>query len=153
MMISKETADEKVKGGWIRAWMAFEAFAANNETVDKSLGSLLNRLEDLEALKVYKKELTEPKRVENPFPQAPKIKEAFSRTCSIEVVVKKFKDLSDIVINFGPSAVEILEPKKLMLEAGEAQNVLNGIADMMHRFVMSGLGGALLIHGKAEGKN
>ena len=50
-------------------------------------------------------------------------------------------------MNYGPSAIEILEPKNIKLELGEAQNVLAEIANLVHRFAQAGIGGVVISKG------
>ncbi len=140
-MISKEEANEKVSDGWVRVWFAFEALAVGEDVTKKALENLLEKLETDQRVKVYKKEFSQVKRVENPLPE---IKEGFSVVAEVEIIVKKFDELVQIVMEYGPSAVEILEPKELKLNIGDCQNVLNGVSDMMHRFAQAGVGGMVI---------
>lgn len=144
-MIEKGEADSKVKEGWIRAWLMFEVLAVNEQTSRNSLESLLKRLEEDTKSKMYKKEFGEMRKVEKPLRN---IDVAFSLTCEVEVVSKKLDNLVQIVTEFGPSAIEILEPKKLELGAGEAQSILNSISQIMHNFAAAGAGGMVFVRGK-----
>ena len=145
LMIRKEEADEKIKEGWIRTWMMFEVLAINEETSKKSLESLLKRLEDDARVKMYKKEFGESKKVEKPMK---KIEVAYSLTCKIELISKKFDNLVQVVTEYGPSAIEILEPKKFDIDAGEAQIILNSVSQIMHQFAAAGAGGLVFVRGK-----
>ena len=93
-MIEKGECDEKVKEGWIRSWMMFEVLAINEETSRKSLESLLNRLDEDNRVKCYKKEFGEVKKVEKPMQN---IDVGYSLTCEVEMVSKKFDNLVQIV--------------------------------------------------------
>lgn len=144
-MISKEESDEKVTEGWIRAWMMFEVLAVNEETTRKSLEYLVNRLEKDNRIKMYKKEFGELRRVEKPLPD---IDSGYSLTCEVELVSKKFDNLAQTVIEYGPSAIELLEPSKINIDAGEAQSILNSISQIMHQFAAAGAGGIVFIKGE-----
>jgi len=144
-MIEKEDADEKVEKGWIRAWMMFEVLAVNENTTKNSLESLINRLENDNRTRVYKKEFGEIKRVEKPMEN---VDVGYSLTSEVELISGKFDNLVQIVIEYGPAAIEILEPKKLDIDAGEAQAILNSISQMMHHFAAAGAGGIVFIRGK-----
>jgi len=144
-MIEKEQADHKVKSGHLRVWMGFDALAIKEEVAKKALEGLMDKL-DLDArVKVYKKDFKEAQKVENPFKGIP---EAWSVMASVEIVAKNLSDLVCMVMEYGPSAIELLEPSKFGLDAGEAQAVLNSVADMMHRFAAAGVGGAMIVQGK-----
>ena len=144
-MIEKGECDEKVKEGWIRSWMMFEVLAINEETSRKSLESLLNRLDEDNRVKCYKKEFGEVKKVEKPMQN---IDVGYSLTCEVEMVSKKFDNLVQIVTEYGPSAIEILEPKCINVGAGEAQTILNSVSQIMHQFAAAGAGGMVFIRGK-----
>lgn len=74
-----------------------------------------------------------------------KIDTAYSKTCEIELISRDFDSLVQIVIEYGPSAVELLEPKKLEIGLGDAQGILNRISQMMHRFAAAGFGGIVFL--------
>ena len=144
-MIPKEEADEKVRDGWIRAWMMFEVLAVNEETTKKSLEALINKLDKDSRIKMYKKVFGDIKSVEKPTPN---IDFGYSLTCEVELISKKFDNLSQIVIEYGPSAIEILEPAKISLDSGEAQNILNSTSRMLHDFAAAGAGGIVFLKGE-----
>ena len=52
---------------------------------------------------------------------------------------------------FHASSVEILKPEKYQLSAGEAHNILNTMAEMMHRFAAAGFGGIVIARGGNQG--
>jgi len=139
-MVDKESADRKVKEGWIRSWMMIEAMAVNEDAVKTALEKHVKKMGEEDETMVYKTEFREIKRVENPFPN---IKEAYSGVVEIELVTGTFDKLFYLSVNYGPSAVEILEPEKLTIDMGEAQGVLNSMADIIHRFAAR-MGGATI---------
>ncbi|MEM5778287.1 MAG: hypothetical protein QXD43_00410 [Candidatus Aenigmatarchaeota archaeon] len=144
-MILKEEANEKVKEGWLRVWMIFEVLAINEKTTRESLESLMNKLEKDSRVKVYKKEFGELKKVEKPLPN---IEFGYSLTCEVELISKKFDDLVQVVIEYGPSAIELLEPLKFNVSAGDAQTILNSISHVIHDFAAAGVGGIVFIKGE-----
>ncbi len=146
-MIEKQQADEKVRSGWLRVWAGFEAMAVKEETATSGLADLLDKLDSDERVKVYKKEFLDVQKVESPVKG---FDEAFSQGAKVEFVVKNLDNLIDIVIEYGPSGLEILEPRELKLNTAEAQAVVNSVAAMMHRYAASGLGGAILVRAKGE---
>ncbi len=148
-MIDREQADEKIRTGWLRIWAGFDALAAAEETVKAALAELIGKLDEDSRAKVYKKEFSDVQKVENPLKG---IKEGFSQTVKTEFLVKNLDDLVDIVIEYGPSAIEILEPPEFKLKAVEAQAIINSIAALMHRYAAAGLGGAVFVMGKGEEK-
>jgi hypothetical protein len=143
-MIKKEESDEKVKEGWIRAWMMFEVLAVIVETTKSSLETLITNLDKDIRVKMYNKSFGEIKRVEKPTPN---IELGYSLTCEVELISKKFDNLAQIVTEYGPSAIELLEPSKISIDVGEAQAILNSISKVMHDFAAAGAGGIVFIKG------
>jgi hypothetical protein len=144
-MIDRELADEKVANGWIRAWLAFETLAVNEDVVAKALAELITKLEADARAKIYKKNFSAIERRENP---TPKIRLAYSQTAELELVAKNFDDLVGIVIEYGPSAIEILEPGQISINIAQAQGILNTVGRIMHQFAAAGLGGIVFVRGQ-----
>ena len=144
-MIAADEASEKVKCGWIRAWMMFEVLATNEDTTKKSLEELLSKLDNDIRAKMYKREFGELCRVEKPMKN---IEIGYSLTSEIELVSKNLDNIMQLVTEYGPSAIEVLEPKKISIDAGEAQNILNSVSHIMHQFAAAGAGGMVLVRGK-----
>lgn len=144
-MIKPEEADEKVKEGWLRAWLVFEVLAIDEKVAKDSLESLVNKLENDKRVMLYKKQFSDSKKLEKPLGA---IKEGFSIVCEIEFVTKNFDKLIQTVLEYGPSAAELLEPKELKILGSEAQGILNSIAQMMHSFATAGIGGMVVIKGE-----
>ena len=141
-MLIKQEADEKVREGWLRVSMIFEVLAINEETTKESLEELINKIEKDSRIKLYKKEFGEIRKVEKPLPN---IEFGYSLTCEVELISKKLDDLAQVVSEYGPSAIELLEPLKLNINAGEAQAILNLISSIMHEFAAAGAGGIVFL--------
>lgn len=144
-MFGKEQADEKVKGGWMRVWMAFEALAVNQDAVSEALSNLISKMNTDERLKVYRQQSSPLDKVENPMKG---VAEGWSQTAEVELVIKNFDELVQVVMEYGPSAIELRSPSSLKLECSVANATLNGVADMMHK-IASRYGGVVLLR---EGK-
>ena len=141
-MISEEEANEKVKEGWFRSWLIFEALAINENVAKDALETLIKKLDEDNRVKIYKKSFGETKKIEKPIQN---IEVGYSVTCEINLISKKFDCLAQIAIEYGPSAIEILEPEKFDLDSGEAQSILNSISSMMHRLAAAGAGGIVFM--------
>jgi hypothetical protein len=145
LMIAREDADEKVREGWLRSWMMFEVLAVNEKITRDSLESLMNKLDEDNRIKMYKKEFGEIRKVEKPIKN---VDVGYSLTSEIEIITKNFDNLVQIVTEYGPAAIEILEPKKIDIDAGEAQGILNSISQIMHKFAAARTGGIVFVKGK-----
>lgn len=144
-MISPSEAKVKAASGWFDTWLSFEGMAVNQEVIRTALESLMKRLDVDSKVRIYEKNYLEPAKVENPFKG---IKEAWSQVVNIKLVAKSFDDLVQMIIEYGPSSVEIIGPPKSQLSVREAQDILNNIAAMMHRYAAAGIGGAVVVQGK-----
>jgi len=147
MTIDKAVADERIQEGWLRAWLGFSALAADEEIAKAALVELVDKLEKEDNVKLYKKDFGDFVKHEKPLPN---IDVGWSGTAEVEFAVKDFDTLLHIVMHYGPSAAEILEPSKLTLNVGQAQRILNSVAMMMHQFAAAGLGGIVFVRGKEK---
>lgn len=147
-MPTKEQVAEKLKQGWIQAGMMFEVLAITEEAAKEALQSHIEKMEKSGAVEMIKKEFSSLEKVEKPIQG---IETGFSQVCETEMLVKNLESLLQIVMEFGPASVEILKPDKYQLNVGEAQNILNIVAEMMHRFAAAGLGGIVIARAGSEG--
>jgi hypothetical protein len=143
-MITAEEANKRVADGWIDTWVIFEAIAITETASKEALESLVDKLDKDGRVKVYKKSFGENKKIDNPIQG---VDVGYSLTCEVNVVSKTLDNLANVVIEYGPSAVEILKPEKINLSCGEAQNILNSISNMMHRLASVGAGGIVFMKG------
>ncbi len=143
-MIDKNQAEEKIKKGWIDVFMTFEVLAVTEDAAKEALEKHIEKLLADERAKVYGKKFHEIQKVEKPMKN---VAEGFSYFCEVNLVTKNLDDLVQLVIEYGPSSTEILRPNKLEIDIGEAQAILNTLANMMHSFAAAGLGGIVISRG------
>jgi hypothetical protein len=148
-MISESEVHEKVSQGWFKAWFIFEVLGVKEEASRKALEILMDKLDTDNRVKLYKKQFGDVLRVEKPLEG---VKEGFSMTCEVELVSKKLDDLAQITIEYGPSAIEIIEPKSFKMDSGEAQLILNTISQTIHQFAAAGAGGIVFIREQSDKK-
>jgi hypothetical protein len=137
----EEESKKRVKDGWIRVGMVIEALAVSRETAGSALRKHMEKMEKEKGIIVYKKDERGIEEVANPTPNIPK---GYSQVIDVELVAESFDRLVYIVMNYGPSSIEILEPNKISMNFGEAQGVLNSLAAMIHTFAAMGAGGMLV---------
>ncbi len=137
----EEEACKRVKEGWIRAAMMIEALAITKETAESALDKHVEKMTKEKDIIICKKEFRGAEEVDKPLPNVPK---GYSQVVDIELVVENFDKLVWIVMNYGPSAIEILEPKNITMDFGEAQGILNSLASMIHTYAAMGAGGMLV---------
>lgn len=137
----EEDAKNRVKNGWIRVGMMIEALAISKGTAESAMKKHVEKMGKEKDILIYKKDFRGIEEVERPMPNIPK---GYSQVVDVEMAVVNFDRLVYIVMNYGPSAVEILEPKNITLDLGEAQGILNSLAAMIHTFAAMGAGGMLV---------
>jgi hypothetical protein len=127
----KKKIEKLIKEGWIKSWMMIETMAISKETVESALKKHMEKLEKEKGIMVYKKDFKGIKKVEKPLPNIP---EGYSQVVEFEILTINYDKLVYIVLNYGPSTIEILEPGKITMDLGEAQGIVNSLATLIHRF-------------------
>jgi hypothetical protein len=139
--MSKDILKEKLEKGWVHAKMFFEVMGSTEEFTKNALIDHLEKIKKMENIKIVSEKTGEVLKVENP----PKIfKDAYSQITEVEVVVNNFENLLYSVIFFGPSSVEIIEPKEMRVGFEAAQSMVNAVAEMMHKYAAAGAGGIVI---------
>lgn len=137
----QEEIKKRKKDKWIEAWMTFEVLAAEKDVADTSLESHVKELSETKDVLIFDKDMMEAILVKNPIP---KIEEAYSKVCAVKLLAKDFRLLLNIVFQFGPSSVEIIEPSKIEISLDEAQDTVNNVAGFLHKFASAGVGGVVI---------
>jgi len=137
----EEESKRRVKNGWIRVGMMIEALAISKETADSALRKHLEKMEHEKNILIYKKDFRGLEEVDTPLPNVPK---GYSQVVDLEMVAENFDKLVYIVMNYGPSAIEIIEPRSIKIDFGEAQGILNSLASLIHTYAAMGAGGMLV---------
>jgi len=102
------------------------------EHVKESLANHVGVLDKNKDIEVHSISVSEPKEIE--MENVPKGSEMFTCFAEVDFEVESFSRLSEIVFDFMPSSVEVIEPSKVTLDPSEASNLLNNIAGRMHRY-------------------
>jgi len=137
----KEQAQKKVKEGWIHSVMMIEVLAVTEEAAKSSLEKHLESLEKEKKTIVFRKDFKEMEKVDKPRPN---VEVGYSNIVEVEFVTENLETLVYIAMNYAPSSLEILHPKKITLDIGEAQGIVVSVADMLHKFAAQGLGGVVI---------
>ncbi len=131
---------ELSKKKWMKVSLIFEVLGTTREIVEKSLKEHIEKLEKIKTIFLYKKDFSKIEEVEKPMKN---VEKAYSQIVETEAMIKDIKTLIIIAISYGPSSIEILEPKKIEISAGEMQDISNMISGVIHRFAASGIGGII----------
>ena len=137
----KEKVEKRMKDGWIKSTMMIEVLAVTEEAAKESLEKHTDRMGKEEKAIIYKKDFKKIEKVKNPLPRIP---EAYSNVVELELLTQNYDKLIYMVMTYAPSSVEILEPGHIKMDIGEAQGVLNSIAELIHKFAAAGIGGVII---------
>ncbi|MBI2583607.1 MAG: hypothetical protein HYW25_02985 [Candidatus Aenigmarchaeota archaeon] len=149
----REEVEKRRKAGWIDVWMAFETLAVKKEVAESSLQDHIEKMSKVKDMliceKVYKdciKTDKIPFKLKEKLPQGT---EAWSQVAEVRAFCKDLFTLVNIVMVYGPSAIEIHSPKDYKMKTDEMQNITNLVAGIMHDFASAGVGG-LVISGERK---
>lgn len=114
---------EKVEEGWINARLIIEAQGKPEKHVLNNLKAIHDQIVTLPDVDVYDVK-NEP---------ANEVKDGFvSALMDLGIVVKDADLLMQLVLNYGPSAVIIIEPEEIKIDFRELQNILNDVTNFLH---------------------
>ncbi len=131
----------RLKDGWIKSAVMIEAMAINENAAKSALNKLVESISKEKNILLCKKEFQEARKVQKPLPN---VEEASSVIADLEMLTVNYDRLLYVVLTYGPSSVEILEPDNINLDAGEAQGIANSLAAFIHRIASSRAGGMLM---------
>lgn len=125
----------------IEVWMIFQVVAATEEAAVEALQEHIDALESEKSVSSVVVDMDEVQRVEKPHPQ---IDEGYSQVCEVDMQVKNFAELVNLVINYGPTSIDVKAPESLTMDLAELRESLNAVAQMMHQFLRAGAGGMMI---------
>ncbi len=140
-MISKEEIKDRVSNGWIRSRMTFEVMAADSKTTSDALAEHIVKFKKVPDNEVISEKYEDVIEV---LPPPRDIEQAFSQVVEVEVLSHSIESMLLAVVSFGPSSIEVLEPKEMIVKYGTVQTVMNTASDLMHRFAAQGIGGIVI---------
>ena len=142
---------EKQKAGWIKAWFAIEVVAVGEDVATNAIQKHMERM--LRAKNSLITDLTYSNPIESKnLTEAMKKKmeekgdgrKPYSVTAEVNIYCKNLVTLLELVMMYGPSAIEILEPKEVEVPVDEIQNIANIFSGILHQFAASGVGGMVI---------
>lgn len=113
----------------IKAIIVVEIVGRPAEHVKKSLEDHILKIDKIKGIKLISKKIFESKKLEQ-------VKHQNIFTCFAEAEIEciSFAKLIEVIFDFMPSSVEILEPDNLTLDISEATGFLNDLAGRLHRY-------------------
>lgn len=125
--MDKREIKERVAKGWLRVALVIEVLGRPADYVEQSLNLAIDALE-----KDKKAELLEKKL--HPAQQVKDTQNVFSTFAEIEILVQDISRLIEIIFDYMPSSVEIIEPPNFSLKLEDANAVLNDLATKLHQY-------------------
>ncbi len=128
-------------------WMIFQVVAATEDAAVSSLDNHIEQLGTESCIMSMDVDMGEVQEVDKPHPD---IEKGYSQVCEVDLEVKTFSDLISIVINYGPTSVDVKGPEQVTLDIGDVRDSMNSVAQMMHQFLQAGAGGMMISRPKDE---
>ncbi len=125
----------------LEVWMVFDVMAATEEAARESLDDHLEKLESERSVSAFAADVDDIREVEQPSAQ---LDHGYSQVAEVEMEVDSFSELVKMVINYGPTSVDVKSPDRVEMGIGEVRNALNAVAQIMHQFLQSGAGGMMV---------
>ncbi|MDY6769408.1 MAG: hypothetical protein SVU88_00380, partial [Candidatus Nanohaloarchaea archaeon] len=102
----------------LEVWMVFDVVAAEEEAAEESLQDHLRQLENERAVSAFAADVDEVREVEQPSPD---LDEGYSQVAEVEMEVDGFAELVEMVINYGPTSVDVKAPERVEMELREVR--------------------------------
>jgi hypothetical protein len=131
----------------INMWMVFEAVGPSREDVEGSLEDHIEKMKSEEGLELTEQNIEEIEKVQNPHPG---LEEGFSQVAEIRADASKYTRAVKTVINYGPTYVQIDGPEKFEMDLPDMQESLQEVANTVHQYAQTGLGGVLVSNPEEE---
>lgn len=109
---------DKVDKGAIHLRAIFEIFGKPKENVDDAIKLLVEKLKTMDQYKIILEKYFDAKEVEN----------MWSNFVELEILAKDLNSVIDLVIDYLPSSIEIIEPENVTLNANDMAGVLNDLS-------------------------
>jgi len=140
-MAMDEEIKTKKKEGWIESWFVIEALAMNEDTVKSSLENHIKKLSNVKEVLVFETKFSDVQKVDKPVKN---VEVGYSQIVDVKLFAKNLLTLIKVIMLYGPSSIEIIEPNELKLKAEEIQNISNTLAALVHQFAAAGAGGIVI---------
>jgi len=125
-MDQKEITD-KLAHGWIRAYLIFEVLGKPADHVEKAMDMLLDKLSKEKNLEFLDKKTHKAKAVK-------KTKNVFTTFAETEILFSNLARLVEIVFDYMPSSIEIIEPTILKFKNEDINALINDLAAKLHHY-------------------
>jgi hypothetical protein len=112
----------------IRAIMIVEIAGRPAEHVKESLISHIGQIKLKKEICVISQKMSAPRKIEEAE------EELYTCFAEVEVEVDNFYKLTELVFDFMPSSVEIIEPNEISMSLSDATTYLNTLSGRLHKY-------------------
>lgn len=125
--MDKKEIKEKLNKGWLQVRLVIQVLGKPADYIEKALDLAIDNLS-----KSGKAELIE--KVIHKAELLKESKEVYTTFAEIEILVPDFSKLIEIIFDYMPSSVEIVEPSNFTMKLEDANIVLNDLAARLHQY-------------------
>ncbi len=120
----------------IRAFFIFEMLGRPAEHLKESLNKLIDQLGKQKGIEIVKKEVHEPKKLDEKDKNGKVItgENLFTSFCEIEILANNLNLIFAIIFNMLPSHVEIIEPEEYRFKNFELSSLLTDLTVKLHKY-------------------
>ncbi len=125
--MDKREIKEKITKGWLRAHLVIEVLGKPANYIEESLNMAIDNLEQGKKAEVLEKKV-------HPAKLVPNAKEVFTTFAEVEILTQDMGKLIEIIFDYMPSSVEIVEPSNFAMKLEDANAVLNDLIGRLHQY-------------------
>jgi hypothetical protein len=111
----------------VRAILIVEIAGRPPEHIREALKGHVGKMKSIKGVEYISEDVSEAKLIDEE-------KDVYSCFAEVEVEVENFAKLTELVFDFFPSSVEVIEPESLRFNAQEATMFLNDLAGRLHKY-------------------
>lgn len=125
--IDEREIKEKIAKGWIRAILIIQILGKPADHIEKTLNLAIDNLAKDRRVQLIEKKIHPAKLVED-------AKEVFITFAEIEILAQDLSKLIELIFDYMPASVEILDPYNLTLKLEDANSILNDLIAKIHQY-------------------
>lgn len=118
---------EKLNEGWLHVNIIIEILGKPADYIEKVLEAVVDQIGKEKNVEIINKQFHKAKIVED-------AKEVFTTFSEVEIIIANMSRLVDIVFDYMPASIEIVEPANVSFKLEDANTMLNDIAAKMHQY-------------------
>ena len=115
---------QKINEGWLRANLIIEILGKPADYISKVMKAGIDKIDKEKNLILLNYKIHEAKPVEK----------VFTCFCELDILFEKMAKILEIIFDYMPSSVEIVEPATIKLEIQDANVLLNDLAVKLHQY-------------------